>query len=328
MPNLSKPSGQSRYPREYLLAELRRVAKELGKIPTMVDFRKRSKVSPGTLEKRFRGWNAALSSAGFDPSKTRLTYDDIELIEELRRVANLLGETPYSTRFNELSRLSATTIANRLGQGSWEAACRTAGLPPPKRPPHHVKGGWNKGLRKIAIPADELRYLYETEGLSAAAIGVRLGVKGATVGRMLREYGIVVRRLSYSMPKETAIESLMYLELERRGVTFVKQQVVDGLWVVDALVPGPRIVIECDGEYWHGRPDMQVRDARKDGYLKSRGYTVLRFPEAAIRADVGQCVDQVVSTLVGYYNRQKPGPKEESATKRASPAESEQGENP
>jgi very-short-patch-repair endonuclease len=302
VPTGFRRTDQSRYPREFLLAELRRVGKELGRIPTMSEFRRLSRVSPTTLEKRFDGWNGALASAGFDPAKSRLSYDDMELVEELRRVALLLGETPYSTKFSEVSQFSATTITRRVGHGSWERACLAAGLPPPKRPVVRLQAGWNKGLRKLRIPPDELRYLYETEGLSAEAIGVRLGVAGSTVGRMLRQHGIPVRRLTYSMPKETTIETLMYVELERRGVTFVRQQVVDGVWVVDAMVPGPKIVIECDGEYWHGKPEMKARDARKDGYLKSRGYTVLRFPEAAIRADVGQCVDRVVKTLVDYYN--------------------------
>ena len=58
---------------------------------------------------------------------------------------------------------------------------------------------------------------------------------------------------------------------------------------------------QIDGEYWHSRPGMPERDRKKDGYLKSHGYTVLRFPEAAIRASVESCVDRVVETLVNYY---------------------------
>jgi very-short-patch-repair endonuclease len=123
---------------------------------------------------------------------------------------------------------------------------------------------------------------------------------------MLRDAGIPVRRLTYSMPKETTIETLMYAELERRGVTFVRQQVIDGLWVVDALVPGVKFVIECDGEYWHGRPEMKTHDIKKDAYLRSRGYTVFRFPESAIKSDVKQCVQKVVNALVAHYSLKSP----------------------
>lgn len=300
---MAESADGRRYPREFLLAELRRVAKELGKIPTMIEFRQHSKISPATLEKRFKGWNAALQSAGFDPSKSRLTYDDLELLDELRRVASFIGETPNTTRFAAESRMSISTIAHRFG-GSWDAACRAAGLVPPKKmDPTNLVGGWNKGQTKIHISADELRYLYETEGLSASSIGVRLGVSVQTITHLLRQHGIPIRRLTYSMPRETTIETLMYGELERRGVTFVKQSVVDGLWVVDALIPGPKVVVECDGEYWHSKPEMQRRDKRKDAYLRSRGYTVLRFPESAIRADVKQCVEKVVGVLVNHYTK-------------------------
>lgn|GEM_PF-1970862 len=114
-----------------------------------------------TLEKRFKRWNAALQSAGCDPSKARLTYDDLELLEELRRVARLIGETPNTTKFAEQSEMSISTITRRFG-GSWEGACRAAGLIPPKKTvPTNLIGGWNKGQTKIRISANELRYLYE-----------------------------------------------------------------------------------------------------------------------------------------------------------------------
>lgn len=267
----------------------------------MDDFRRESRVAPETLVKRFGGWRKALQAAGFDPVKAQLTYQDSELLDELRRVASDLGRTPATTEFDERSSMSSSTLIQRLG-GTWAAACKAANLAPYKstRPPT-VVAGWNKGQRKLQIAPDELRYLYETEGLSAAAIGVRLGASRQTVLRLMKEFGIKTKRLHYTMPRETQIEALMYAELERRNVPFVRQQVIDGLWIVDALVPGARIAIECDGEYWHSQPEMMKRDAKKDAYLKSRGYRVFRFPEAAIHADVTACVDRIVDALVKTY---------------------------
>jgi very-short-patch-repair endonuclease len=292
-----------KYPRDFLLAELKRVARALGKIPTIEEFRKEGSVSPETLAARFKGWKGALSSAGFDPQKARLTYQDVDMLEELRRVATTMGRTPATTEFDHQSLMSASTISQRFG--SWKNACEAAGLKPfvstsPPSPPT----GWNRGQRKLKISEEELRYLYEREGLSAAAIASRYGVSMNSVFRVMKDYGIESRRLHYSMPRETTIESLVYAELERRGVTFVKQQVIDGLWVADAIIPGARMVIECDGEYWHSLPEMQERDRRKDAYLKARGYKVLRFPEAAIRADVKGCVQRVVDALIDRYKRE------------------------
>ena len=290
-----------KYPREFLLAEIRRVAKVLGKIPTMSEFRKESKVSPATAAVRFKGWKGALSSAGFDPEKARFTYDDIELLEELRRVAGRLGRTPSAEEFNELSSMSCSTLIQRFG-GSWEKACAAAKLRPfVQSQPTKVPAGWNRGYRKLKISEDDLRYLYEVEGLSASAIGRRLGVSRNSVRRVMEDYRIQVKRLHYSMPRETSIETMLYQELERRGVTYVRQSVIDGLWVVDALIPGARVCIECDGEYWHSQPEMMKRDEKKDRYLRSRGYKVVRFPEAAIHADVHACVQRIVDLLISRY---------------------------
>lgn len=189
-----------KYPREYLLAELKRIGKMLGKIPTMEEFDKESKIAAVTLVKRFKGWKSALSSAGFDPGKSRLTYQDIDMIGELRRVAAELNHTPSTTEFDQFSAMSSSTLIQRLGR-SWESACRTAGLKAyiSAKPPKLI-GGWNKGQRKLKISKDDLQYLYEVEGLSASAIGIRLNVGRTTVLRCMKEFGIEIKKLHYSMP--------------------------------------------------------------------------------------------------------------------------------
>ncbi|MGH9428927.1 MAG: homing endonuclease associated repeat-containing protein, partial [Terriglobia bacterium] len=292
-----------RFPREYLVAEVKRVARIVGEAPTMGQFDEHSKIAAVTLAKRFKGWRNALSAAGFDPTLVRLAYEERELCNELVRVSQALGHTPTTTEFSGMSKLPAATVSRRLG-GTWAAACRAAGLlPPAAKKPTNIKGGWNKGQRKFSIERDELSYLYDTEGLSASAIAVRLGTSCNSVLRALREHGIEVRRLHYSMPRETTIETLLYRELEARNVPYSRQQVVDGRYVVDALIPGARIVIECDGEYWHSIPGRPEQDTKRQRYLESRGYVVLRFPEATIRADVQACGQAVVDALLQRIKR-------------------------
>jgi very-short-patch-repair endonuclease len=99
------------------------------------------------------------------------------------------------------------------------------------------------------------------------------------------------------MPRETSIETLMYRELERRNVPFSRQQVIDGRFLVDAVIVGPKIIIECDGDYWHALPGRPEKDAKRQKYLESHGYKVLRFSEAAIKSDIQQCGSIVVAAL-------------------------------
>ena len=61
-----------KFPRDFLLAELKRVARELGKIPTIEEFRELGTVAPETLISRFGSWSKALESAGFDPKNVKM----------------------------------------------------------------------------------------------------------------------------------------------------------------------------------------------------------------------------------------------------------------
>ena len=53
------------------------------------------------------------------------------------------------------------------------------------------------------------------------------------------------------------------------------------------------IVIECDGIYWHTKPEVMERDKRKNEHLKQEGYTMFRFTDREILADVESCVNKV-----------------------------------
>jgi len=46
---------------------------------------------------------------------------------------------------------------------------------------------------------------------------------------------------------------------------------------VDVYIPSRKLVIECDGEYWHANPRTIETDLRKTEMLKDAGYNVLRL---------------------------------------------------
>lgn len=93
----------------------------------------------------------------------------------------------------------------------------------------------------------------------------------------------------------SSIEETVALILDAIDVTYERQALI-GRYLVDFLVSSKRLVIECDGSYWHSLPGRREKDATRDAWLKSRGFDVLRLPEPIIRS--GQAID-VLSKVAG-----------------------------
>jgi len=74
-----------------------------------------------------------------------------------------------------------------------------------------------------------------------------------------------------------------------------------GFYLIDEAHPGLHLAIEVDGCYWHGCPtcgfpgvgDNIHLDKKKTSYLVNHGWTLLRFPEHAIKSNVSACVDKI-----------------------------------
>ncbi len=47
----------------------------------------------------------------------------------------------------------------------------------------------------------------------------------------------------------------------------VHDEVTFGRYRVDAYLPDYHVAFEADGTYWHGNPESQARDAKRDAYL-------------------------------------------------------------
>jgi hypothetical protein len=126
------------YDDEALLAELRRVA-ALVDSPCLTEaaFEKYSKASCDVIQRRFGGWQQALSRAGLGHrfsggvggrGKKRRIFTDEELLAELRAVSEQLGDAMLTVeRFNEYATINAETVRRRFG--SWWAALKKARLP-------------------------------------------------------------------------------------------------------------------------------------------------------------------------------------------------------
>ena len=72
-----------------------------------------------------------------------------------------------------------------------------------------------------------------------------------------------------------------------------------GYWTVDAAVPALQLVVQADGDYWHGRLEQhrthlsvkrnRANDRRCDTYCAKNGWTVLRLWETDLLNDRDYC---------------------------------------
>lgn len=81
----------------------------------------------------------------------------------------------------------------------------------------------------------------------------------------------------------SSIEETVAKLLDALSVKYRRQAYI-GRCLVDFWLKAQRLVIECDGDYWHSLPGRAEADERRDAWLKSRGFSVLRLRETDIRA--------------------------------------------
>ena len=103
--------------------------------------------------------------------------------------------------------------------------------------------------------------------------------------------------------KNTKIERITQIALSLEGIEYQKHisfKMLDGTYHPVDLFIKPNIVIECDGDYWHNRPEMIVRDELVNKSLKSQGLIILRFWEHEINKSVDKCIERVKNELDNY----------------------------
>ena len=116
--------------------------------------------------------------------------------------------------------------------------------------------------------------------------------------------------------KNTDIEAILSRELWHRGLRFTKNY-ADLPGKPDFVFKGKKLVVFCDGDYWHGRNWNQSRsgvksnsefwdnkiqanherDLRQTAELEAMGWRVLRFWGSDIKKDPSACADIVENAL-------------------------------
>ncbi|QAU12149.1 hypothetical protein EKH57_05020 [Halorubrum sp. BOL3-1] len=117
------PGPSPRVSEDDLLADLRALADELGRSPTSKDMREHGSHSTSTYMRRFDSWSDAVEAADLDPpDQNKIT--DAELIADLHRLRDELGERPTSTDVAREGEYGLATYQRRFG--SWGEAAAAA----------------------------------------------------------------------------------------------------------------------------------------------------------------------------------------------------------
>ena len=94
--------------------------------------------------------------------------------------------------------------------------------------------------------------------------------------------------LRKNMTKEE--KHLWYDFLKKLDVVVNRQKVID-TYIVDFCIPSAKLIIELDGSQ-HYEPDSKLYDKQRDSFLRSQGYTVLRYTNYDIKTNFdGVCSD-------------------------------------
>lgn len=83
--------------------------------------------------------------------------------------------------------------------------------------------------------------------------------------------------------KPTSIEVMLYGILSDIGLKYEKQKLINNKFCVDAYIPGMRLAIEADGDYWHNLDRIKKKDRAERAYLEKCGYKLIRLTEQEIR---------------------------------------------
>ena len=112
--------------------------------------------------------------------------------------------------------------------------------------------------------------------------------------------------------KDSAIEVALRKELWSRGIRY-RKNVKTILGTPDIAIKKYRLLVFCDGDFWHGNSYHSVkshkqfwdekikrnreRDLEYTIRLRDEGWTVLRFWESEIKNDLDDCVNKLIAII-------------------------------
>ena len=106
-----------------------------------------------------------------------------------------------------------------------------------------------------------------------------------------------VKRARRMRREMTASEKRLWAALRKLDIGFRRQAPI-GRYIADFAQHSSKIVIEVDGGC-HRLPDVEARDATRDGWLMSQGYRVIRIPNDQAYADPWSVAEMAMALIDG-----------------------------
>jgi len=92
----------------------------------------------------------------------------------------------------------------------------------------------------------------------------------------------------------SSIEKMIWKELDRLNIEYETQApFVNGRFIVDIYIPAQRLIIECNGDYYHNYeifPKQRIRDEALEKYANKKDYKVMWLWESEIRKNPKQAL--------------------------------------
>lgn len=118
-----------------------------------------------------------------------------------------------------------------------------------------------------------------------------------------QEHMVAMLRNILNLREPTRCEIVLYELMETIFGELWEKQYAIGFWTVDAAVPELQLVVQADGDFWHGltiehqvyakvRGNM-ANDKRCDTYCEAHGWTVLRLWEHELLKAPDLCAERI-----------------------------------
>lgn len=271
-------------------------------------------IARGFCSSHWQKWRKYGDPLGFDERRAYWTEERTSRLVEL--YPSVTNKELAARHFPEVSERQIYTKAQMLGLRKSNSARRRA--------MEHVyaqmrgREPWNKGDREQRACAEcgcdfdvletspakycshrcasdakkrvrgEDHPLYSLVSRSCAWCGAEFQAKPAKVkygeGKYCSRQCVGTASAAAQDGRRSSIEIEVEAVLQRLGEPFVAQKKM-GRFLCDFYLPSRKLVIECDGDYWHSRPKQRAKDAKKDRWLTSHGQKVVRLRECEIKAD-------------------------------------------